>query len=85
MAIEINRQSYMALRSALELELLDAGVDSPEPSRKPFAGPSLRPVETRCWAQSLSTVQGAQIARISARGNPNALRLSRPDPRRRNF
>ncbi|HCK4821980.1 TPA: hypothetical protein N0H48_006580 [Pseudomonas aeruginosa] len=30
MAIEINRQSYMALRSALELELLDAGIDSPE-------------------------------------------------------
>ncbi|HGW4500455.1 TPA: hypothetical protein ACNIE0_006978 [Pseudomonas aeruginosa] len=28
MAIEINRQSYMALRSALELELLDAGIDS---------------------------------------------------------
>ncbi|HCE6649813.1 TPA: hypothetical protein NHO66_006457, partial [Pseudomonas aeruginosa] len=30
MAIEINRQSYLSLRSALELELLNAGIDSPE-------------------------------------------------------
>ena len=30
MAIEINRQSYLSLRSALELELLDAGIDSPD-------------------------------------------------------
>ncbi|EPL9726924.1 hypothetical protein MKS81_006631, partial [Pseudomonas aeruginosa] len=30
MAIEINRQSYLSLRSSLELELLDAGIDSPE-------------------------------------------------------
>ncbi|EQL42708.1 hypothetical protein IPC1133_29775 [Pseudomonas aeruginosa] len=30
MAIEINRQSYLSLRSSLELELLDAGIDSPD-------------------------------------------------------
>lgn len=30
MAIEISRQSYLSLRSSLELELLDAGIDSPE-------------------------------------------------------
>ncbi|HCI1746580.1 TPA: hypothetical protein NOE87_001524 [Pseudomonas aeruginosa] len=30
MAIEINRQTYLSLRSSLELELLDAGIDSPD-------------------------------------------------------
>ncbi|MEG7353828.1 hypothetical protein AB2D15_32965 [Pseudomonas aeruginosa] len=74
MAIEINRQSYLSLRSSLELELLDAGIDSPE-------------LLSRLMRHVLATRTESQTVRrafVTARRNPLLGAIPQHSPGRTN-